>query len=312
MRLRRANRSLTSGRMDSVAAPESRSSVDLSPETVQLSQEDISAFEPSAKIGLLATIDPQGLPHLSLITSIQARSASELMFGQFSEGLSKIHVKGNPHVGFLVMNLEKNLWRGKARWTGEANSGDDYEMYNRQPMFRYNSYFGIHTVHYLDLVEFSGKESLSQAGVAVGSLVTVIARRLAAVRQPKTVLRPWAEDHVTRIGTLKFLSYVAGDGYPVIVPVVPCQAAGSARLVFAPTVHRAELAAIPADAAVAVFALNLQMESVLIRGRFSGYRRYAGLRAGAIDIDWVYNSMPPMQGPIYPVPLLPPVPRHRD
>ncbi len=44
------------------------------------------------------------------------------------------------------------------------------------------------------------------------------------------------------------------------------------------------------------------MESVLVRGRFDRYRRYAGLRAGAIDIDWVYNSMPPLQGPIYPVP----------
>jgi hypothetical protein len=181
-------------------------------------------------------------------------------------------------------------------------------MYNRQPMFRYNSYFGIHTVHYLDLVELSGKQSLSTTGIAVGSLVTVLARRLAADRQPEPILRRWAEDHVNKLGTLKFLSYVAGDGYPAVVPVVPCQAAGSRRLVFAPTVHRAELAAIPTNATVAVFALNLQMESVLIRGRFSGYRRYAGLRAGAIEIDWVYNSMPPMQGTIYPVPPIPPAP----
>jgi hypothetical protein len=285
-----------SGRMDDVTTP------------VELSQQDIGAFEPSAKIGLLATLDPQGLPHVSLITSLQAKSPSELMFGQFSEGRSKAHVKGDPRVGFLVMNLEKQLWRGKARWTGEATSGDDYEMYNRQPMFRYNSYFGIHTVHYLDLVEFSGKQSLSTAGIAVGSLVTLLARRFASTRQPETILRPWAEDHLTRLGTLKFLCHVAGDGYPAIVPVVPCQAADSSRLIFAPTVHRAELAAIPTNATVAVFALNLQMESVLIRGSFLGYRRYAGLRAGAIDIDWVYNSMPPMQGPIYPAPPIPPVP----
>lgn len=298
--------------MDSVAVAESRSTAGVASGKVQLSQEEMSAFEESAKIGLVATVDPQGLPHVSLITSIQARNASELMFGQFSEGLSKTHVKGNPHVGFLVMNLEKKLWRGTARWTGEATSGDDYEMYNRKPMFRYNSYFGIHTVHYLDLVEFSGEESLSTVGVAAGFLVTVLARRFAVEKQAATILKPWAENHVTRLGTLKFLSYVGEDGYPVIVPVVPCQAAGSTRLVFAPTVHRAELAAIPTNATVAVFALNLQMESVLIRGRFSGYRRYAGLRAGAIDIDWVYNSMPPMQGPIYPAPPPPPVPRHRD
>ena len=53
----------------------------------------MSAFEESAKIGLLATVDPQGLPHVSLITSIQAKSPDALMFGQFSEGLSKQHVE---------------------------------------------------------------------------------------------------------------------------------------------------------------------------------------------------------------------------
>lgn len=260
----------------------------------------MSAFEEDAKIGLLATIDPRGLPHVSLITSLQLKSSDQLMFGQFSEGLSKTHVKGNPHTGFLVMNLKKELWRGKARWTAETKSGEDYEMYNRKPMFRYNSYFGIHTIHYLDLVELSAKESLSTAGIAAGSLVTTLARRLAAAEQPEKVLKPWAEKHLTNLGTLKFLSYIGEDGYPAIIPVVPCQAAGEGRLVFAPTVHRAELAAIPAGATLAILALNLQMESVLVRGRFSGYRRYLGLKAGAIDIDWVYNSMPPMQGQVYP------------
>jgi len=137
--------------------------------------------------------------------------------------------------------------------------------------------------------------------------VTMLARRLAGTAQPETVLKPWSEKLLTRLGTLKFLAYVGGDGYPAIVPVVPCQAAGDGRLVFAPTVCRAELDAIPCGATLAVFALNLKMESVLVRGRFNGYRRYLGLRAGTIDIDWVYNSMPPMQGQIYPVPQIRPV-----
>jgi hypothetical protein len=295
-----------------VTGTASRSAAKVTPETARLSEEEIGAFEASAKIGLVATIDPEGLPHLSLITSLQARNPSQLMFGQFSEGRSKTHVKNDPRVGFLVMNREQELWRGKGRWTGEAKSGEDYEMYNRKPMFRYNAYFGIHTVHYLDLVEHSGKESLSATGIAIGSLVTLVARRFAATGHPEPILRPWAESHVNRLATLKFLSYIGDDGYPAIVPVVPCQAAGSTRLVFAPTVHRAELGAISTDAALAVFALNFEMESVLLRGRFRGYRRFAGLRAGAIDIDWVYNSMPPMQGQIYPVPPTPPVPRQRD
>jgi len=276
------------------------------PKTGELSREDVARFERDAKIGLLATVNPQGLPHVSLITSIQAKSADQLMFGQFCEGLSKKHVRDDPRTGFLVMSPEKELWRGKARWTGEAKSGEDYEMYNRKPMFRYNSYFGIHTVHYLELVEFLGKESLSTARIAFGYVVTTLARRLAAAKPRKAILKPWAERLLGGLGTLKFISYIREDGYPAIVPVVPCQPAGSSRLVFSPAVHRRELAGLPTGATVAVFALNLQMESVMVRGCFTGYRRYMGLKAGAIDIDWVYNSMPPMQGPIYPSePVLP-------
>jgi hypothetical protein len=288
------------GRIDTVAPREGCNAEGLEPKTSQLTPADMGAFEQSAKIGLLATVSPRRLPHVSLITSIQAKSAGGLMFGQFSEGLSKTHIKANPRAGFLIMSLDKKLWRGKARWTGEATSGEDYELYNRKPMFRYNAYFGIHTVHYLDLVELTGKESLPVAGIAAGTLVTMLARRRAARKRPETVLKPWAEKHMSRVGTLKFLSYVGEDGHPVIVPGVPCQAAGSQQVVFAPTVYRTELAAVPTGTTVAVFALNLQMESVLVRGRFTGYRRYAGLKAGIIDIDWVYNSMPPMQGPIYP------------
>jgi hypothetical protein len=76
---------------------------------------------------------------------------------------------------------------------------------------------------------------------------------------------------------------------------------------FAPTVYPRELAALPLGARVAVFALNVQMESVLVRGLFSGYRRYVGAPVGTLDIDWVYNSMPPTQGALYPLTPLRPV-----
>ncbi len=64
--------------------------------------------------------------------------------------------------------------------------------------------------------------------------------------------------------------------------------------------YRDELSAIAEGTSVALYALNLRMESVLVRGRFEGYRRRAGVRSGTIELDWVYNSMPPKQGQIYP------------
>jgi len=107
----------------------------------EFSPEEIEAFSPTMKIGLLATVNPDGLPHLTLISSLQANSPTQMIWGQFSEGLSKEHVRQNPRAGFLIMTLDRQLWRGKATFTHTANQGPEFEMYNNTPMFRYNAYF---------------------------------------------------------------------------------------------------------------------------------------------------------------------------
>ncbi|MFQ5478869.1 MAG: pyridoxamine 5'-phosphate oxidase family protein [Candidatus Binatia bacterium] len=258
------------------------------------------AFESDAKIGILATVDGEGLPHATLITTLQAKGPTELMFGQFSEGRSKLNLRRNQRAAFLVMTRDRRLWRGHASWKTETKQGEDYELYNQKPMFRYNAYFGIHTIHYLDLVDVLPVEGVPVAGMALGAALTALAASGQRTDQRDPVLTPWAERHLAKASTLKFLVHLGDEGYPNIVPLVPCRAEESRRLLLAPTVHRSELEALRPDDAVAVFALNLEMESVLLRGRFRGYRRRRGARTGVIDLDWVYNSMPPKQGVIYP------------
>ncbi|MBI5505923.1 MAG: pyridoxamine 5'-phosphate oxidase family protein [Deltaproteobacteria bacterium] len=272
-----------------------------------LGEDAVRAFENDAKIALLATLDADGKPHLSLITSLQARTPGELMFGQFSEGLSKQHLRADPRAGFLVMSKDRRIWRGSARWTHAAKHGDEYELYNQKPMFRYNAYFGIHTVHYLDLVALGGEEKFDAGSFVRGLLTTSLVRRLVGGSAGERILTPWAERHIGRARTLKFLAYVGGDGYPAIIPLVPCLPADSARLVVAGSVHPGEFDALGRGTTCALYALNLEMESVLVRGRWSGVGRYAGLRAATLDIDWVYNSMPPSHGVIYPPTVLSPV-----
>lgn len=269
-----------------------------------LREDAVRAFEADAKVALLATRDPRGLPHVSLITSLQARTPDELMFGQFSEGLSKRHLRDDPRAGFVVMNKDRRIWRGSARWTHAATHGDEYELYNRKPMFRYNAYFGIHTVHYLDLVALGDEERFAAGPFVRGVLSTSLVRHLAGRESSESILTPWALRHIGRAGTLKFLAYVGSDGFPAIVPLVPCVPATSGRLVLATSVHRDELAAIEAGTTCAVYAVNLAMESVLVRGRWGAPRRYLGLQTAALDIDWVYNSMPPAHGVIYPPSVL--------
>ncbi|MBN2472307.1 MAG: hypothetical protein JXN59_16400 [Anaerolineae bacterium] len=44
-----------------------------------------------------------------------------------------------------------------------------------------------------------------------------------------------------------------------------------------------------------------------MRGVYRGVQRVGGFRCGALDVDWVYNSMPPVPGQIYPPVALNPV-----
>ncbi|MCE5263221.1 MAG: hypothetical protein LLG97_06780 [Deltaproteobacteria bacterium] len=273
----------------------------------RFAEDEMKHFEPEAKVGLIATVNPDGLPHITLITALQAKTPTELIWGQFSEGRSKEHVKGNPRTGFLILTLDRRLWRGKAVWTHERRSGEEFEMFNDKPMFRYNAYFGIHTVHYMDLHETEGQEALPLVRIAVASLLTRVVKSAARQGGDKPILKPWAQRLFNRLDALKFLCYVGGDGFPTLVPVLQCQAADSRRLVFSPLAFGRELKELRPGMPIAVLGLTMAMEDVLVRGAFAGFRRFRGVTLGALDIDWVYNSMPPRPGEIYPEEELRPV-----
>jgi hypothetical protein len=262
-------------------------------------ENDMKAFEPSEKIGIVACIGPGYLPHITLLTSIMARDLTHITIGQFCLGRSKAYMQENRNIAFLVMTLDRSIWRGKGKWTHSADSGPEYEMYNNMPLFRYNAYFGIYRVHYLELIETSEGEKLPLAGIIRGSLFTRIAKG-GAENNKQRILKPFAEVLFNKLGSLKFLSYIGEDSFPAIIPIVQCQASGSRRLVFSPSVYKEELSAIPKGAEVAVFCMNLKMQSVLVRGTFRGFDRFRTVKLGLIDIEWVYNSMPPCYGQIYP------------
>ena len=268
----------------------------------RFAENDLKQFEPEAKVGLIATINQEGLPHITLITALQAKTPDKLIWGQFSEGQSKQNVKANPKTGFLIMTLDRSLWRGKALWTHQATHGEDYEMFNNKPMFRYNAYFGIHTVHYMDLVETYGRESLPLLQIGLGSVLTK-ATKSSVKQEGRTgrILKPWAESLFNRLDAIKFLSYVGEDGFPVIIPLIQCQAADSTRLAFSPLAYHEELRVLRQGSSVAIFGLTMDMEDVLVRGVFAGFGKYRGVTLGCVDLNWVYNSMPPKPGQIYPV-----------
>jgi hypothetical protein len=93
---------------------------------------------------------------------------------------------------------------------------------------------------------------------------------------------------------------VGSDGYPHIIPAIQTQSLGAAHVLFSTSVFTDELESIPTGADLAVFSLALTMEDVLLRGTYLGIWRAAGIRTGLVQVDWVYNPMPPVPGQVYP------------
>ncbi len=271
------------------------------------SESDIESQQVDMKVGILATVNDQGLPHLTMISSLQANSPTGLVFGQFTEGLSKGYIQRNPKIGFLIMTLDRDLWRGKAALTHTATGGPEFEMYNNIPMFRYNAYFGIHTVYYLELLEHRGRQPLPMMRIIPAALKTMAARMLSSGNAQREVMNTWTRQLMNKLNSLKFLGYIGKDGFPVVIPVIQAQALGSDRIIFSASAYGDELAVIPEKTPTAVFGLTLDMEDVLLRGAFEGISRFSGFRCGVVSLDWVYNSMPPTPGQIYPETAIEPV-----
>ena len=271
------------------------------------SEEDIQSTRPELKIGLLATVTPEGLPHVTLLSTLMACGPAQLCFGQFIEGMSKKHILTNPKAGFLIMSLDKNVWRGKATYTHFAKDGPEYDYYNNVPMFRYNAYFGVHTVYYLRLLAHSGKSPLPMNRIILAAVQTMLGRTLGRKPGKQSVLNGWTRAFVDKIDNLKFLCYVGADGYPVLIPAIQTQSLDDQHVLFSTSVYADDLSLLPAGVPLAVFSMALTMEDVLLRGTYLGIRRVGGVRAGVVQVDWVYNPMPPVPGQIYPPLELKPV-----
>jgi hypothetical protein len=162
-------------------------------------------------------------------------------------------------------------------------------------------------VHYLDLVDLRGPDGLNLPKIILSSLLTKIAKAGVSVKSPDRVLTPFGENLFNRLDALKFLAYIKDDGFPELIPLLQCQAAGSSRLAFSTLAYREEIEKIGKGTTVAVFGLTMKMEDVLTRGKFAGISRSRGIATAFMDIDWVYNSMPPCHGRIYPPVELTPV-----
>ena len=268
-------------------------------------------FDSDSKIGLLSTISGDGYPHITLISSISVKDSSTLMWGQFSQGLSKDNLRENPKSGFLVVSPDQFWWTGKALYSGNSVNGEDFDYFNNKPIFRYNSYFGFGKVHYEKLIDVSVGEKLPLLKIALGFLASGALKRKHTAQLNGSIdsqctpnengkIPPYGIKLASGLACLKFISFVDTDGFPRIFPCMQGQIVNSEILVFSSFPYGDLLGQIPSGAKTAIFLANLSLESLLLQGRWYKLERNGGFKNACFETDKVYNSMLPIGGYIYP------------
>ncbi|MBK5262253.1 MAG: hypothetical protein JJE17_06750 [Peptostreptococcaceae bacterium] len=258
---------------------------------------DAKDFDNSYKIGLVVMQDDTSDMHITLLSSLMNKGEDKMMFGEFIVGLSKDYIHKNPKTGFFIMNMNKEFWTGKMEFLPEVKTeGEDYIKFNSMPLYRFNTYFGINKVHFADLIDISLRAKLDMGGIIKNALRVTFKKPFMAGDKDKKVLKPWAESLTAKLDTLMFIGYMGEDGYPKMVPIIQGQSATSSRIVFTDKPYKEMLTDLKDNARVAIFIMNLDMETVLVKGNFHGFKKGFGY----VDIDKVYNSMPPKHGYIYP------------
>ncbi|MFX0027346.1 MAG: hypothetical protein ACFE8M_13150, partial [Candidatus Hermodarchaeota archaeon] len=100
---------------------------------------------------------------------------------------------------------------------------------------------------------------------------------------------------------VRVISYIdPSDGYPLMIPCIQLQAADHNRLVFPPSILKQDLYQIPVNSKVAVFGMNFDYANQVVKGTFTGFKKFRGIKFGVIEIEEIYNSCPPIVGKIYP------------
>jgi hypothetical protein len=267
--------------------------------TNELENACFEKWQSDSKIGILASISPDGYTHPALITSIMAKTKTKIMWGQFSRGPSKDNLLTNPKTGFAVVGTDMYWWTGKALHGEVVLKGDDYELYNNKPLFRYNSYFGIGAIHYEDIIDISAAEKLPIAKFVLGACAGKIAA--SSIKKTKTeIIPPFGMNLLSKIDTLKFVSFIDDDGFPRIISALQIVPVDTTKLFIPFSVYKNELEKIKPSAKVSVYLCTMKLTNILLQGIIEKPKKYLGTYGAILNIEKVYNSMLPVGKYIYP------------
>ncbi|MFX0058143.1 MAG: hypothetical protein ACFE85_15670 [Candidatus Hodarchaeota archaeon] len=265
-------------------------------EAIQFTQTDVM-------LKLVSTIDDRGWPHITLIASNRLINKKEIVWGKFTEGTSKKYVKSNPKQGIFYMTpgMPFKFVQVKADFTYIKKEGVDLEHFNKSELMRYFTYVRVHTAYYNNIVAITSVRDLPLFGIVKGILKVLIGKGGAKTKLNEKRLNVIGYNLFKAPIAVRVISYIdPADGYPVMIPCIQLQAADHNRLVFPPSILKEDLYQIPVNSKVAVFGMNFDFVNQVVKGTFTGFKKFRGIKFGVIDIEEIYSGMPPVSGVIYP------------
>lgn len=265
----------------------------------QLTEDSIEFTYPEIMAKLVATIDKNGDPHITMIASNKAVDNKVVKWGQFTQGTSKENVFKDPKQGILFMNVDMpfKFLQIKADFDHCSTEAKYAEDFNKTDLFRYNVYMRIERVFFNNVKAARPIRNISLMGIMKGMLANLGGNRKNKTGKIEKRLPDFGMKLFNGLVFPKFLAYLdPKDGYPIIIPCFQARALEHKTIVFPLTQFKEDIQQIPEGCKIAVFGMDFETETMLVKGTYLGIEKGRGI----IDIEQVYNSMPPKAGYIYP------------
>jgi hypothetical protein len=189
----------------------------------------------------------------------------------------------------------------KADFSHTTTEGKDLEHFNQTQLMRYFTYVRVHTAYYNNIIAATPVRDLPLFGIVKGIIKDIIGKGGAKTKLAEKKLNVIGHKLFAAPIAVRVISYIdPNDGYPTMIPCIQLQAADHNRLVFPLSVLKEDLYQIPVDSKVAVFGMNFDFYNQVVKGTFTGFKKFRGIKFGVVEIEEIYNSTPPVTRVIYP------------
>jgi len=239
----------------------------------------------------VATRNALGMPNVVPIVSTTPADdqPDTLFFGNFLLRKSIQNLQEDKRVGILVITQDLQGWILKGDFFEFQTTGRYVDLQNSSALLRYNAYTGIRNAGLIRVKSIEGAFRVSKLQVAKDYLLARLAAPGSAgnvhggVDMPLAVRREFA-----KMVAVKVLAWIGDDGYPLVVPALSLQPAGTHALVAWKGSYLPE----PKPGGwVASNILTFEAVSYQVKGRWM-----KNGRAGIIQVQEVYAGGPPLPG----------------